>query len=230
MRCPVGEDFWSTTGLINMRISFLMGCWVENIRRLSSKGDTRSLKCSNRCSVSRIYQQLNYHPQVESTFSSKLRGLLHLQRPMVSSLSPSKRCLSLSKLPGRSKTAASSISPHIWHQVTKARFSVFSSEGEASHEYMGLRCHIWRVRGAQMSCCTGQFSMNDPPACLHMSGQHTDINRDEGEELRRNFNCQIPQYSTSTDDLNPMNEVDEVKHQIYCLCTSIDYISKRISK
>lgn len=53
---------------INMRISFLMGCWVGNTRRVSSKGDTHTLKCSNQCYAACIYQQLNYYSQVESLF------------------------------------------------------------------------------------------------------------------------------------------------------------------
>ncbi len=68
LRCPVGEDFWIITGLINMRISFLMGCRAKNIRRLSSKGDTRTLKYSNQSSAACISQQLIHYSQVESNF------------------------------------------------------------------------------------------------------------------------------------------------------------------
>ncbi len=49
-------------------------------------------------------------------------------------------------------------------------------------------CAGW---GAQMLCCTGQFSMNHLPACPHMSGEHRDINREGSKELC--FNCHIPE-------------------------------------
>lgn len=115
--------------------AFLMGCWAENTRRLSSKGDTCTLKCSNQFSAARIYQQLNYHSQAESIFLGASYGMLSLLKLWVCI------CVAVPK-----QLLAPSLRT-CGVKLQKLFFRLYiSREVEASHQNKGSLCHMCRVR------------------------------------------------------------------------------------
>lgn len=165
-RSPVGEDFSSTSGLINMRISFLMGCWAENIRRLSSKGDTCTLKCSNQFSAACMYQQLNYHSQADSIFVGAERDFKPSATNSILLLLKLWVCICVA-------VPKQLLAPSLRTCGVKLRKlfpSIYFQRGGGLTQEYGVTSSYVQGEGAQMLCCTGRCSRNHPQAFLHMSG------------------------------------------------------------
>lgn len=88
--------------------------------------------------------------------------------------------------PLASKAAVSSISLHIWSQVTFV--SVFSSEGVTSGQNTGSLCHVCRGRGVMLH----GLVFHETSTSLHVRGEHRDRNRKGSRELC--FSRHIPPY------------------------------------